>query len=278
MGAISTGGFSPRGANVAYYDLAYCDWVLTVFIFISGANFTLHFRALKGRSLKYFWSDPEFSFYLVSVAALSLLASAALYMSGTYHLFSDALRYGAFQVTSFVTTAGFVGANYDEWPYFVRSILFICLFAGGCAGSTSGGIKQGRVLIVARHAARQIKRTLSPRSVLPLSMGGAAVKTEVVSSCLCFFCLYLLVLAGGVFLVTLYEPDLLTAISGVASTLGNVGPGFGGLGPGGHFAAQAEGAKWIYSFLMLCGRLELYTVLILFSRAYWRDGIIIGAE
>ena len=274
MGTIATGGFSPRNISVAYYESAYIDWVITFFMFFSGANFALQFQAIRGRSLKLFFRDPEFCFYLCSVSAISLLVSVGLYLSETYDGFFESLRFGAFQVVSFVTTTGFVSADYELWPIFPQALLFACLFFGGCAGSTTGGIKQIRLLILGRHIGRQLQRTLSPRAVLPLRVGKKSLELNLVASCLAFFALYMLVFTIGVFCVTLFEPDLLTAISAVATTLGNVGPGFGKVGGLDNFSEQAIAAKWIYSFLMLCGRLEMYTVLILFSRAFWSDGII----
>jgi trk system potassium uptake protein TrkH len=278
MAAISTGGFSTHTANIAYFDNACFDWILIFFMFISGANFVLYLQALKGRSLKKVFCDPEFRFYLISVSSISILASFGLYINGTSPSFADALRRGSFHAVSFITTTGFVGANYDVWPHFALALLFVCLFLGGCAGSTAGGIKQGRLLVMWRHLTRQISLLISPRAIIPVRLGARMIESSAVSSCMAFFGLYLLVFVMGVFLITLFEPDLLTAISGAATSLGNIGPGFGRLGSGGNYASQASGAKWIYSFLMLCGRLELYTVLTLFSRAYWRDGILLSNE
>ncbi|MDR1472123.1 MAG: TrkH family potassium uptake protein [Synergistaceae bacterium] len=276
MGTISTGGFSPHGMSVAHFDSAYLDWVLIFFMFISGANFALHFHALRGRSLKSFFEDPEFRFYLALIASISAAVSLSLYRSGVYGTMSSALRFGTFQTVSLVTTTGFVSADYDVWPPFTKALLFVCLFLGGCAGSTSGAIKQARLLAMGRHIGRHLLRTLYPRAVLPFRFGSQVMEGEVMSSCMAFFGLYFLVFAAGGFLITLYEPDFVTAISGAATTLGNVGPGFARLGPTLSFADQACGAKWIYSFLMLCGRLELYTVLALFSGVFWRDGVTLS--
>ena len=268
IGTVSTGGFSPNSASIQHFDSSYVDWIVTLFMFASGVNFALYFRAIKGRLLRTFFRDPEFRFYLGVALTLSVLVSLGLYFK-TSLTFANSLRFGFFQVISFTTTTGFVSMDYDTWPFFCKSILFLCLFLGACAGSTSGGIKQIRLLVLVRHANRQITRILSPRAIIPLRVGDKSVDAGVVSSCLAFLGLYAMVYAAGVFLITLYEPDLFTAIAGVATTLGNVGPGFGSLGATGTFATQATGAKWIYAFLMLCGRLELYSVLVLFTRAYW---------
>lgn len=278
MGTISTGGFSPHNESLAFFDSAFIDWVVTLFMFLSGTNFVLHYQAIRGRSPRAFLRDPEFGFYLICVLSFSLLASLCLWLSGTHESILECLRHGSFQVTSLITSTGFVSANYEVWPFFSQALLFICLFLGGCAGSTSGAIKQIRLLVLFRHTARQLTRILNPRAVLPLRLGEQAMDVDAISSTLTFFGLYILVFAAGIFGVTLYEPDLFTAISGVAATLGNVGPGFGALGAAGNFASQAAEAKWIYSFLMLCGRLELFTVLVLFTRAYWSDGVILSKD
>jgi trk system potassium uptake protein TrkH len=278
MGTISTGGFSPHGMSVAHFDSAFYDWILIFFMFISGANFALHFYALKQRSLKSFFADPEFCFYLTSVASISIIVSLSLYQSGVYKTLPAAFRFGSFQVVSLVTTTGFVSADYDAWPAFAKSLLFFCLFLGGCAGSTSGAIKHVRLLVMSRYIGRQLTRVLNPRAVIPFRIGAQTLESEVISSCLAFFGLYFIVFAVGGFLITLFEPDLFTAISGAATTLGNVGPGFSKLGPTQNFANQSIASKWIYSFLMLCGRLELYTVLALFSGVFWRDGVICSGK
>jgi trk system potassium uptake protein TrkH len=243
-------------------------------MYISGANFVLHFYAIKNGTIKNFFRDPEFRFYTAAVAGFSILTSLSVYFSGAEHTLRAAVRSGAFQVVSFITTTGFVSANYDLWPEFARTLLFICLFPGGCAGSTAGGIKHIRILVMLRHIKRQISRVLNPRSVLVYPVGDGALEPAVMSSCMAFFGLFFVVYALGTFAVSLYEPDFLTALSGAATALGNVGPAFGRLGAVNTFAGQAWQAKWIYSFLMLCGRLELYTVIALFSGAFWREGIM----
>ena len=274
MGSISTGGFAPHGKSVAYFDSDYAEWVLTFFMFISGANYALHYHVLRSRTPLTFFKDPEFTFYLLSVSFISLLLAVALYFSGTYGTFYQSLRFGAFQVVSLVTTTGFFSADYELWPGFCKALLFFCLFLGGCAGSTTGGLKHVRLLVLSKHVGRHAMRLLSPRAVIPLRLGDKSLDTNVVSACLAFFALYMFMFAAGTFLVTIYEPNLFVAMSGVACTLGNVGPGFGSIGPTGSFAEQTSEAKWIYSFLMMCGRLELYTVLVLFTGAFWSDGVI----
>jgi trk system potassium uptake protein TrkH len=271
MATVSTGGVSTHSKSVAYFKSAYYEWVVTLFMFLSGTNFVLHFRALKGLSLKTFLADREFRFYCASVSAITLTLSVNLYFTGVHGSFFTSLRGAAFQATSFITTTGFVSDDYDKWPEFARATLFVCLFMGGCAGSTAGGIKQARLMIMLRHVRGHLSRILSPRSVPALPTGESAVDSSAISSCFAFFGLYFVVFACGAFAVSLFEGDMLKSLSGAASALGNVGPAFGSLGMSDDFYGQPQTAKWVYSFLMFCGRLELYTVLVVFSGAFRRD-------
>ena len=276
MSTISTGGFSTRTASVAYYHSAYFEWVITIFMFLSGANFVLHFHAIKGRSLGHYFKDPEFRFYAAVVLGMIALISADLFGEGRYVPFRDALRAGAFQVTSIITTTGFISADYERWPYFAKSIICVGLFLGGCAGSTAGGIKQVRLLAMTNCVRQRMRKMLNPRAVVMVPIGSSTLEPAVMSSCMAFFGLYFMVFAAGAFAISLFEPDLMTSIAGAATTLGNVWPAFGDLGATDNFSGQCPEAKWIFSFLMLCGRLELYTVFALFSGAFWREGIITG--
>ncbi|MDR3075727.1 MAG: TrkH family potassium uptake protein, partial [Synergistaceae bacterium] len=247
-----------------------------VFMFLSGANFVLHFHAIKGRMLGHYFKDPEFRFYAAVVLGMIALISANLFSEGRYVAFRDALRAAAFQVASIITTTGFISADYERWPYFSKSIICAGLFLGGCAGSTAGGIKQIRLLAMTNCVGQRLRKMLNPRAVLMVPIGSSTLEPMVMSSCMAFFGLYFMVFAAGAFAISLFEPDLMTSIAGAATALGNVGPAFGDLSATDNFAGQCPEAKWIFSFLMLCGRLELYTVFALFSGAFWREGIITG--
>lgn len=268
--AIATGGFSPRNGSIGHYGSAYFDWVLILFMFLSGASFALHYRVLVGKNPRLFWKDPEFCFYsgliLIASAAIALL----LVFSGTFASFSDAARHAIFQVVSVVTTTGFITSDYESWPAGAQAIILLLMLLGGCAGSTSGGFKQIRALVLFRHSLREFRTRLSSRLVLPLRVGDHVLELPVISSCMAFFGAYLSVIVVASFLISLTGDDLLTAISSVVTTLGNGGPGFRGVGPSRSFAEQASFAKWVFSFCMLCGRLEIYTVLILFSAPFWQ--------
>lgn len=278
MGTLSTGGFSTHGSSIAHYASPAIEWVIFVFMYLAGINFALHFQALRGRSLSSFRHDGEFIFYTKMIFGLGVLSGLWLYFSHTYGSIMEAMRYSFFQTASFVTTTGFLSANYDFWPMLPQALLFLCLFMGGCAGSTAGGFKQMRIMILIGHAKRQITKLIHPRAVEPVRLLDKSIDERDVRSVLAFLGLYAFVLVVGIFLVALFEDDYITAISGAATALGNVGPAFNKLGGSYCFAPQSSGAKWIYSFLMLCGRLELFTVMHLFTREYWREGIVISKK
>lgn len=278
MGTISTGGFSPHDGSLAFFDDPIYDWTITIFMFASGANFTLHYLALRGRSLKAFTRDPEFKLYTFISVVISLCIAAALYADGSYSTFADCLRHGTFQTLSFITTTGYLSSNYDGWPHFAKALLFLTFFMGACAGSTAGGFKQIRLLILFRHAKRQVRMLLAPRAIIPIRIGEKTMRARGISSTFAFLGLYAAVFFTGTFLVSFFEPDFITAMSGTATTLGNVGPAFGALGASYCFSDQIVGAKWIYSFLMLCGRLELFTVLMLFTKTFWENGIVFNGK
>jgi trk system potassium uptake protein TrkH len=265
---VSTGGFSPRNASIAAYNSAYFDWVLTIIMFLSGANFNLHLLALKKKSLNPY-KDPEFLFYVKTAFAATFAISLYLYMQGFSHTVTHALRYGAFQVVSIMTTTGYVTADYSLWPPFTQVLLLSLMFIGGCACSTAGSIKCIRIQVIFRQIAAEIKRFIHPHAAVTVRVGNQKIENKMVASVATFVVLYVLIFVFSSIAVSATGQDLITSFSAVATTLGNVGPGFGAVGPVNNFASQHDVAKWIYSFCMLCGRLELYTILVLFSRDTW---------
>ena len=267
--AVSTGGFSPKNSSVGEYNSAYFDWVLTAITFIAGANFNLLLLAIKNRSVRPY-RDPEFCFYAKIVGFSTLVIAFCIYKDGFYGTVIDALRYSAFQVVSVITTTGFVTADYSKWSYFTQMLLLVLMLIGGCAGSTSGAIKCVRIQIVIQQISTEIKRFLHPQAVIPVRIGEHAVEEQKVLSAAAFIALYLLIFFVASVLIAATGQDVPTSLSAVAATLGNVGPGLGQVGPVENFESQSMAAKWIYSFCMLCGRLELYTVLLLFSKDLWK--------
>lgn len=267
--SVSTGGFSTHTASVAYYDSAYIDYVLVFLMFACGANFTLHFAALRARSLKPY-KEPEFFFYTGVVVIATALICAHLLRQGIYANFRDALRYSLFQVVSVITTTGFVTADFGQWPCFTQLILLAIMMIGGCAGSTAGAIKCVRFQIVIKAAFGEIKKLIHPNIVTAVRQGDNAVSLQMVSAASCFIAIYFMIWGISAIAVSLTGTDIVTSISAVSATLSNVGPGLAAVGPVENFAGQATFAKWVYIFNMLCGRLEIYTLLALFTRGLWR--------
>lgn len=265
---MPTGGFSTRNASVAAYDSAYFDAVLVVFMLLAGINFSLHYRLLKGE-WRIFGNDPECRVFLGIVAALTLLVTMDIY--GTvYDSLDKAFRYAVFQVSSIITTTGFATADYDQWPALSQLTLLACMFLGAMAGSTGGGIKIMRIMLLARHSYQEIFRIIHPHAVTTVKIGGKAVPGDVLTSIWGFFILYIgLFLVGSLIMASL-GLDLVSAFSSVAATLGNIGPGLALVGPVQNYAAIPLLGKWVLIVCMLLGRLEIYTVIVLLVPEYWR--------
>ncbi|HOK19285.1 MAG TPA: potassium transporter TrkG [Thermosynergistes sp.] len=269
FGTMATGGFSPLNGSIGQYDNAYFDWIIILFMFLAGANFTLHFKILKG-DIGAWWRDEEFRFYTSLVVGGVLSVAAFLLLSGNYDTFLDALRFGAFQVVSTITTTGYVTADYEMWPFYVQTLLLVFMFVGGCAGSTGGGIKNVRILMLFKEIHAELMRLLHPKAVAYTRLNDQVVSREVVSSILVFFSIYIVVFTVGTIIMAGLGVDVLTAISGVAATLNNIGPGLGSVGPMENYASIPMAGKWVLSVCMVMGRLELYEVLLLFVPATWR--------
>ncbi len=265
---MATGGFSTRSASVAAYNSVYIEIVIIVFMFLAGTNFALNFRALRGKPLCYF-RDPEFRFYVGAWLAATLLILLNIY-GKVYPSFGHALRAAFFQSTSIMTTTGFCTEDFNLWPGASKVVLILLMFIGGCAGSTGGGMKNIRVLVVIKKSLREIRLFMQPQAVLKVKLGGVTVTQDVISHISAFFILFLLVFALGTLLMTFFTPDLQTALSSVIATLGNIGPGLGGVGAAENFAAIPTMGKILLTVFMLLGRLELYTVLIILLPSFWR--------
>ena len=276
---IATGGFSPRGASIAYYQSPYIEWVVTFFMFLGGANFSLHYFFLTGffRGSPHNWrkigQDDELRFYFFFVSIAIVLVTAALLLRGIYSNLGHAVRAAAFQVVSLVTTTGFISDNYVMWPYFTQFLLMLLIFVGGCAGSTAGGLKMVRLLVLVRTIRVEIGNLLHPHAVLRAKVDGKVLSQVSLNSTTAFFMLYMWILCVACLVVTALgnDPlDVLTAFSGVLSVLSNSGPGLGALGPVENYAWLPSGVKWVFSFCMLAGRLELYAAVLLFFPSTWR--------
>ena len=269
FGTMATGGVSPFNKSIGQYNSAYFDWVITIFMFLAGTKFTLHYLFLKGK-WNIFWKDDEFRFYSVVTAASILATFFLLLYSGTYESVADALRYAAFQVVSMITTTGFVTADYEKWHFGIQVILVLLMFIGGCSGSTGGAIKSLRVMIVMRHIKAELQRILHPHGITACRVCGKPLPRETVSSVTAFFILYIVTFALGGVIMACLGLDVLTAFTSVAATLGNGGPGLGAIGPMDNYSGIPHLGKWFLSLFMLLGRLELYTVIMLVFPETWR--------
>lgn len=269
---MATGGFSTKNASMAHYDSALIQYPIIFFMFLAGTNYTLIYFGLNGK-FKKVWASNEFRMYIIVIMATVLVFAASVFLS-TDTSFEKAFRDSLFQVISLVTTTGFVSADYTLWGTGVVAICFLLLFMGGCAGSTSGGIKMIRHLTFFKHSISEFKRILHPKAMVRIKIDKQVVTPRILSHILVFLLIYLITFAIGVvvmaFILQGTDQPLLTALGATATSLGNVGPGIGAVGPVNNFANIPNAGKWFLSFLMIVGRLELYTILILFSPGFWR--------
>ena len=259
---MATGGFSTKNESIRAFGSVGVEWTITVFMVLAGASFAIHYQWLRGK-FSVLKRDSELRLYLGILVVSSAIVLLNLMLSRVTPSLLEGMRLAVFQVVSIVTTTGFVTAEYDSWPELSRTLLFLLMFTGGCAGSTGGSVKIVRLLIVLKKIAVDVKRVLQPHAVLPVQLGGRPIPDEVVSSVTTFFVLFvLLFVSGGVFL-TVMGVDPLTSFSAAAACLGNIGPGFGEVGPSLTYAGLPAPAKVLLAILMIVGRLELYTVIVI---------------
>jgi trk system potassium uptake protein TrkH len=268
FGTMATGGFSTRSASVGAYDSAVIDTIITVFMFLAGINFSLHYHALTGKPQRYF-QDPEFRFYAIFLSCATLFLTFNIWHADWGPL-SRCFRDSAFTATSIITTTGFCTADFDQWPNASRLLLVVMMFIGGCAGSTGGGMKIVRVFIMFKKMVREMKLFMRPSAVIQMKLGGKPVEQEIISHIAAFFAIFVLIFAVGSFIMTFFTPDLETAATSVVATLGNIGPGLNAVGATQNYSAISPFGQGILTFFMLLGRLELYTVLILFLPSFWK--------
>jgi trk system potassium uptake protein TrkH len=265
---MATGGFSTMNASVGAYNSAYFDYVITVFMFIAGANFALHYKLIIGKFDAH-WKDFEFRTYLAITLVVTTVITLSNHLGGIYPNLSDSLRHGLFQTVSIGTTTGFGTADYEVWTPLAQILLFGLMFIGGSAGSTGGGMKVLRLIIVAKQALIELKKLIHPNAVIPLRVGERVIPRDVVYSVIGFFLLYVLLFVFVSLVLAFMGIDLMTSAGAAASCLGNIGPGLGKVGPTDNFAFFPVPAKWILAITMMVGRLEIYTVLVIFTRGLW---------
>lgn len=264
---MATGGFSTQSDSIGAYS-SLIQWVVVFFMFLAGVNFSLHFIAMSGR-LKSYWRDQEFRVYLGVILLAALIV--ALSNGGAARLEPlENLRHSVFQVVSIVTTTGYGTADYEGWSSVSQFVLLLLMFIGGCAGSTGGGMKNVRLLLLAKHSVNEIRKLLHPRAVYVIRYNGKPVPPEIITNILGFFLLLMLIAVTATFIMTALGLDLVSAVGSVAATLNNIGPGLGSVGPMDNFAHVPDLGKWVLILCMVLGRLELYTVLVLLTPDFWR--------
>ena len=280
MTSFSTGGFSTKNASMAYWNNnPLIQYISIVFMFLGGTNFVLSYFAFKGRVRKVI-RDFEFRFYFLLVCGVSIVSGLIILFKAEvpvsdYHpmVFGElesSFRHALFQVVSVITTTGYVSADFSSWTPFLTILFFILMFVGGSAGSTSGGIKIVRHLLMIKNGILEFKRALHPNAIIPVHYNGRTIQEPIIYNILGFFIIYMLMFILGSLVLGILGLDFLTAVSGAASSLGNVGPALGQLNPLSNFDSLPELGKWWCAFLMLLGRLELFTVLILFTPYFWK--------
>ena len=282
MATVSTGGFSTKNASLSHWNgMPMVQYIVIFFMFVAGTNFVLTYFALKGKVRKVIESE-EFRYYFFGVLSIAAIIAIIIIFFQDETLQTtiahpavlgkteSAIRHALFQVISVITTTGFITADFTMWSFFATGIFFALFFLGGSAGSTSGGIKVMRHIVMLKNSFLEFKKTLHPNAIIPVRYNGKSVSQNIVFNILSFFVIYMLIFIISSVILTLLGLDFMSALGAAASSLGNIGPAIGSVSPVDNFSHLSVGAKWFCSFLMLIGRLELFTVLILFTPFFWR--------
>jgi len=271
FGTVATAGFSPKNTSIDHYGRAYFDWVVMIFMFLGGMAFMLFYHMLKGE-----WDlvrvNTELRWYASIVGFFCGISTLILWINGPYDGFIDSLRYASFQTISLLTTTGFTTADYELWPQAAQMFLYLVCFIGACAGSTTSGIKIVHFVIIWKYTVTTIKKMFfQPRTILPIHLNQRTIDPFAVNLTVCYFIANIfLVLGGGCVMVLVDSMDLQTGISSVISALMNIGPGFGEVGPSENFAEISAHGKWFLAWLMLVGRLEMFSALVLLFPSFWK--------
>ncbi|MEJ2536876.1 MAG: TrkH family potassium uptake protein [Calditrichia bacterium] len=268
FGTMATGGFSTKNASIGYYHSPYIEYVIIVFMIIAGTNFSLHYRLLRG-DFKAHLKNNELLLFLGLIGGATIFIGYDTLLHH-YPELEVAFRKTLFQVTSIITTTGYGTADYEQWAFSSQFILFLFMFIGGCAGSTGGGMKVIRLYVLIKFVRAEVRRLLHPSAVIPIRVGHTVIPREIVTNVLGFLALLTGLFITGVILMSVLGLDLESSFGAVAATLGNIGPGLGSVGPTDNYAHIPVLGKWVLTFFMLAGRLEIYTVLILFAPSFWK--------
>ena len=271
FGTVATAGFSTKNASIGYYGSAYFDWVITIFMFLGGMTFMLFYHMLKGE-----WNlvrlNTELRWYASIVGFFCGVSTLILWLNGSYDGFFEALRYASFQIISLLTTSGFTTADYELWPQAALMLLYVVCFIGACAGSTTSGIKIVHIVIIWKYMVTSIKKMFfQPRTILPIHLNQRAIDSFAINLSICYFIANIfLIFVGASVMVLLDSMDYQTAMSSAISALMNIGPGFGEIGPSENFSQISAPGKWFLSWLMLVGRLEMFSALVLLFPSFWK--------
>ena len=268
FGTMATGGFSTKDASIGHYNSAYIDYVIIFFMLAAGTNFSLHYRFLK-REFKSYIKNNEWRLFVFLIGSATLLIGIHTFLNH-YTNAETAFRKTLFQVTSILTTTGFTTSDFEQWAFSSQFILLMLMFFGGCAGSTGGGMKIIRLYILIKFVIAEIRRLMHPKAVIPVRVGNIVIPRDIVRNILGFLALMTGLFIGGVIVMTILGLDLVSAFAAVAATLNNIGPGLGTVGPTDNYAHIPLLGKWVLTFFMLAGRLEIYTVLILLAPSLWK--------
>jgi trk system potassium uptake protein len=268
FGTLATGGFSTKNQSIAYYNSPYIEYVIIIFMFIGGTSFSLHYMALKGKIFCYF-KDSEFKFYLGVVFFLVTLSSIYLIFNNNQTV-ESAFRDTSFSIVSVISSTGFATVDYEKWAPFFTEIFLIMLLIGACAGSTSGGVKMVRYQLLLKNSFLELKRLIHPKAVIPVRQNGKAVHPEIISKIGAFVFLYLIIFGIASIILTITGLDATSAMGAVAACLANIGPGLNETGPVSNYSSVSDFGKWVLSLVMLLGRLEIFTIFVLFSPTFWK--------
>ena len=268
LGTAGTGGFSNMNASVAAFNNPAVEWIITIFMLLFGVNFVLYFQLIRG-NVKAFFKSEELKWYLIAVFA-SIIIIAVNIIPFNHGDVTKSIRDSAFQVSSIVTTTGYATVNFNLWPTLSKVILIMLMFMGAMAGSTGGGIKTIRIVIIFKAIRREIDKILHPRRVKSVKIDGNVVEEETISGVFLFIFAYIIISLIAIFIVSFDNFDVTTTVTSVIATLSNIGPGLEMVGPAGNFSAFSDLSKLVLSFCMLAGRLEIYPMLILFSPSLWK--------
>ena len=268
FGTVGTGGFSTRNSSIGAFNSPYIFIVISIFMIMSGANFSLYYDLYKGKWKEVF-KNSELRLYLGIIVTAVVLITINMNFAH-YHNIWESFMHSLFQTSSIITTTGYTTANFDTWTPFSKGILYLLMFVGGSAGSTGGSIKVVRILVLFKLILREIQKIFHPRAVVAVKIGNKAIPNDVLNSIASFFFLYMILFGLGTLVISLEGLDLISSSSAVAATLGNIGPGFGAVGATNTYSGFSVFSKWLLSFFMLAGRLELFTVIALFSPKFWK--------